>query len=98
MRDEFDIGIGVAEQRDQPLGHRAGQPAAVLLLEFHGIGKPADRVAERADRKLDQHLAGPRRRIFVDEKALALPPRLDAEADVIALGAVDPAGLESSVS
>jgi hypothetical protein len=93
VREESDVRIGIAEQRDQPLGHAAGEPAAVLLLELHRIGKPADSVAERADRELDQHLAVGRR-VFVREHALALLPGLDAEADVVALGAVDAAALE----
>ena len=72
---------------------RAGEPAAVQLLELHRIGKPADGVAERADRELDQHLAVGRR-VFVHEHALALLPDLEPEADVITLGAVDAAALE----
>ena len=93
VREEGDIRIGIAEQRDQPLGHAAGEPAAVLLLELHRIGEPADGVAERADRELDQHLAVGRR-VFVREHALALLPGLDPEAHVVALGAVDAAALE----
>ena len=64
-----------------------------LLLELHRVGKPAHRVAERADRELDQHLAVGGR-VFVGEDALALLPHLDPEAHVVALAAVDPAGLE----
>ena len=93
MGDEGDVRIGVAKQRDELLAHGAGQPAAVLLLELHRIGKPADRVAERADRELDQHLAVGRR-IVVGEDAFVLLPDLEAEAHEVALGAVDPAGLE----
>ena len=73
---------------------RAGQPAAVLLLEFHRIGKPAHRVAERADRELDQDLAVRWRSNRGRSTLLALLPDLDAEAHEIALGAVDAAGLE----
>jgi hypothetical protein len=29
----------------------------MLPLEFHGIGKPAERVADRADRELDEDFA-----------------------------------------
>ena len=65
----------------------------MLLLELYRIGKPAERVAERADRELDQHLAigG---RIFVREDTFALLPDFEPEAHVIALRAVDPAGFE----
>ena len=89
--EEGDVRIGVAEQRNEFVRHPAGEPAVVALLELHRVGKPAECVAERADRELDQHLAV-RGRIIVDENALAILPRLDAEADVVALGAVDAAG------
>src|SRR5262249_55770815 len=53
VRAEGDIGIGIAEQRNELFGHAAGELAAVLLLELHRVGEPAHGVAERADRKLD---------------------------------------------
>ena len=92
VRQEGDVRIGLAEQRDQPLGQAAGEPAAMALLELHRIGKPAHGVAERADRELNQDFAigG---RIFVAEQAFAVLPNLDA-AHIIALGAVDPPDLD----
>ena len=92
--DEGDVRIGVAEQRDELFRHGAGEPAAVAFLELHRIGKPAERVAQRADRELDQHVAV-RGRVIVDKDALAVLPDLDAEAHVIALAAVDATGLAS---
>lgn len=92
MRRKLDLRMGLAEQRYEPLGHRAGQPVVVPFLELHRIGEPAERVAEGADRKLDQHRL-PIGRIFMIEGALAFLPDTDAEADVIALGAADPSGL-----
>ena len=72
-----------------------------MLLELHGIGKPANRVAERVDREPDQHVAAGGG-IVVDEQAFAVLPDLDAEADKVALGAVDASsfqfGLEQDVS
>ena len=72
-----------------------------MLFEFHGIGKPTDRVAERVDREPDQHVAAGGG-IVVDEQAFAVLPDLDAEADEVALGAVDASrfqlGLEQDVS
>src|SRR5207248_927252 len=55
VRDKPDIGIAGAEQRYQALGHRTGYLALVLFPELHRIGKPAERVAEGADRELDQY-------------------------------------------
>ena len=65
----------------------------MLFLEFDRVGKPAERVAKRADREVHQHLAI-RGRIFVHEDALALLPDLQPKAHIIALGAVDASGLE----
>ena len=81
------------KQRDQPLGHRAGQDAVVLFLELHGVGKPSERVAQGADREIDQHPL-PGGGIFVSEDTFVLLPDVDAEAHVIALGAADAAGLK----
>jgi hypothetical protein len=88
VRDKTDIGIGVAEQRDQQCRHRAGQPAAVLLLELDRVGEPADQIAQGADRKLHQNVA-PGGRVFVTEDAVAFLPHLDRKAHEIALDAVD---------
>src|SRR5262249_61312413 len=44
---ESDVRIRRAEQRDQRLADRAGEPAAVALLELRRIRKPAERIAER---------------------------------------------------
>jgi hypothetical protein len=91
--EERDVGIGASKQRDQPLGHAASELAAMLLLEFHRVGEPAHGVAERADRKLDQHLAiggG----IIVRDELLILLPDFEAEAHEITLAAVDAPALE----
>src|SRR5215471_11987228 len=93
VSEEGDVRINVAKQRDQPLGHAAGELAAMLLLELHCIGKPADRVAERADRKLDQHLAAGGG-IVVRDELLVLLPHFEPEAHEIALAAVDAPALE----
>ena len=57
VRDEGDVGIGVAKERDELLAHGAGETAVVSFLELHRIGKPTQRVANCANRKLNQHLA-----------------------------------------
>ena len=93
--------MGIAKQRDEPLGHAAEELAAMLLLEFHRIREPANRVAHGADRKLDEHVAAGGRIIVGDELLLPLP-HFKAEAHEIALAAVDaPApelGLEQDVT
>ncbi len=63
------------------------------LLEFHRIGKPADRVTERADRKLNEDLSISRRVLVVDDR-FALLPHFDAEAHEVAFHAVDATGLQ----
>src|SRR5262249_36939218 len=68
------------------------QPAPMPLLEFHHVGKPAQRIAEGAHRDLDQYLA-PGCRIVVTEYVLVLLPDLEPEPNEIALGAVHRAGL-----
>jgi hypothetical protein len=73
--------------------HAAGQPALVLFLKLHRIGKLADRVAERADRKLNENLTISRR-IIVGKEARAVLPRLDAKPHVVALAAVDMTGFQ----
>ena len=65
----------------------------MLLLELHRIGKPADSVAERADRELDQDLAVARV-VLVRQHQRGCPglvelPDVDAEADEEALGGGD---------
>jgi hypothetical protein len=72
---------------------RACQPATMTLFEFRGIRQPAERIAERADRKLDQNIAilgG----IIVHQQTFALLPDFKTEADEIAFGTVDPAGFD----
>ncbi len=91
--EESDMRIGVAEQRNEFFRHPAGEPAVMAFLELHRIGKPAERVAQRADRKLNEYVAV-RGRVIMNKDALAVLPRLDAEADVIALAAIDATGLE----
>ena len=91
--DESDIRIGVAEQRNEFFGHPAGEAAVVAFLELHCKGKPAERVAQRANWKLDEYVAV-RGRVIMNKYALAVLPRLDAEADVIALAAVDATGFQ----
>jgi len=91
LGDEFDLGIGVLEQGDELLGHRAGQFAAMLCEKLHCIGKPPHRVAQRADRELDQHLAA-LGRVFVRHDALARLPQFEAVPHEILLCAADPAG------
>src|SRR5262249_37416262 len=73
-------------------GHAAGQPAAMLALELHRIGKPAHGVAQRADRQLDQDLAVAGRVLVAQDLLVALPD-LDAESQVVALDRADEAGL-----
>ena len=87
VRDKRDVRVSVPEQRDQQLGHRAGQAASVLLLETHSIGKPADQIAKGPDWELDQHFAVSRV-VVVTEDAGPVLPRLDAKPDKIALRAV----------
>ena len=91
VRDEADIGIGVAQERDDQAGHRAGQPAAMLLPEACGIGKPREDVAEGADRKLHQHVAAARV-VFVFEHDRIISSHLDPEAYEVALRAHEAAG------
>ena len=91
--DEGDVGVRVAEQRNEPFGHRNGQAATVIFLEAHGVGKPAERVTERAHRQLHQHVAVGGRIIVLEDLLLALPD-LDPDAHEVALAAVHPAGLD----
>jgi hypothetical protein len=65
----------------------------VLLLKFHGIWKPAYRIAERAHWKLNQDLAIGRR-IVVNQEPLVLLPGLEPKSNVISFAAVDVPGLE----
>jgi hypothetical protein len=65
----------------------------VVLLELYGIWKPAERIAERIDRKSDHDITTCRR-VVVGKQGLAILPDLDAKADEIALGAVDASRLE----
>ena len=88
--DEIDLGISVSEERDQPVGHAAGQLTAVLFPKLHRIGKPSHRVAERAGRKQHRDLAIARV-VIVAQHLLVAVPDFDPEPDVIALGAGDPA-------
>src|SRR6202035_1905040 len=41
VRQEGDVGISIAKQRDQFLAHAAGQAAPMQFLEFHNIRKPS---------------------------------------------------------
>jgi hypothetical protein len=93
MRDEVDLRIGIAQQRNEQAGHGAGHPAAMLGGEPRGIGKPRQDVAERADRELDQDVAA-QRVVLVRQHRGRLAgrvkvPHLDAEADVVPLGGAD---------
>ena len=63
----------------------------MALLELHRVRKPAECVAKRAERELNQHLAV-RGQIIVDKNALAILPRLDAEAHIVTLAAVHASG------
>src|SRR5216684_3190253 len=65
----------------------------MLLFEFDRIGKPAQRIPKRADRKLDQYLPI-FRRIVVEENVLAFCRHFDAEPHEITFRAVDSAGLD----
>src|SRR5712692_10563855 len=96
VSEESDLGINVAQERDQLVAHGAGQLAVMALLKLHRIGEPSQRIAKCADRKLDQHLAAGSG-IFVDKHVLGLLQDLEADADVISFGAVDPPGLDLSL-
>src|SRR5713226_2295381 len=65
----------------------------MLLFEFHCIGKPAQRIPKRADRKLDQYLPV-FRRIVVEENVLAFRRNFQTKPHEIAFRAVDAAGLD----
>src|SRR5215468_9697125 len=96
VREKRDLGIAVTQERDQLVAQSAGQPAAMALLKLHRIGKPAHRIAKRANRELDQNIAilgG----IIMDKKALTILPHFKAETDKIALAAVDPSRLQYSL-
>jgi hypothetical protein len=93
---EGHVRICPAKQRDQLFSDGAGQLEGMLLLEFDRVGKPAHRIAERPNRKLNQHLAilgG----VIVDKKLLAFYPYLDSKPHEVTFGAVDPAGLELGI-
>src|ERR1700683_1947324 len=96
MGNERDIGISIPEQRNQFLSHAACQAATVALLELHRIRKPANRIAQRADRELDQHVAI-RGRVFMREHTLALLQDFHPKAHEIALGAVHTPGFEFGI-
>jgi hypothetical protein len=91
--DEGDVRIGVTKHRNELLAHRASEPAVVTLLELHCVGEPSDRVADRAHRKLDQHVAVGGR-VVVAKQACALGPDIKAEPHEIPFAAVHPAGLD----
>src|SRR5579872_4286963 len=65
----------------------------MFFFEFCRVREPAERIAERADRKVDGDITLGIR-IVVAKDALALLPDLNAEAHKIALAAVDPPALE----
>src|SRR5262249_28275175 len=71
--DEGDVGVSVAQELDELLAHGADEPAAMALLEFYRIGKPAQRITQGFDREADQDLAigGA---IIMHEHAVALLP------------------------
>src|ERR1700752_473410 len=63
------------------------------LLKLHGIGEPSHWVAKRAHGELDQNIALPCG-IIMDKKAFTVLPDFEAEANKIALAAVDSTGLQ----
>src|SRR5215469_5530068 len=84
---ERDVRISVAEQWDERLADGAGQPAAMKLLEFHGVGDPTNEIADRANGKLNEHVTAGGR-IVMAQHAFALGPDFKPKADEISLGAV----------
>src|SRR5580704_18944145 len=91
--EKRDVGVGVAQEPNQLVTQGARQPAAMAFLKLHRIGKPAQGIAKRPHRELDQNIAIPGR-IIMGKKALAILPDFKPEADKIALTAIDPPRLQ----
>src|SRR5262249_9204174 len=89
--DEGDVGIGRTKQRDELLGHGAGEPTPVPLLELHQIREPAERIAEGTARELHEHFLACRA-IVVAEHGPPVLRDFNTETNEIALGAVHPPG------
>src|SRR5262249_6448409 len=93
VRDQRDVGMAVAQERNQLVTDSAGQPAAMVLLKLQRVGEPAQRIAERTDGELDQNITIPGG-IIMGKNTLAAVPYFEPEADEIALTAVDLPGLQ----
>src|SRR5262249_31937608 len=93
VREKRDLGVAVTQERDQLVPQSAGQPAAMALLKLRRIGKPAHRIAKRANGELDQNIAIPGG-IIMGKKAFAILPHFKPETDKIVLTAVDPPRLQ----
>src|SRR5664279_4328927 len=81
-----DIRIGTLEQGYKQLRHCAGEPAVMPFLEFHRVGEPPYRIAQRTDRELDQYLPVLGIEFMAENTGLPLPD-FNADAKIVALGA-----------
>ncbi len=55
--NEAQTRVGIAQQRDDQAGQRAGHPAVRMgFSKARGVREPREKVAQSADRKLDQYV------------------------------------------
>ena len=69
--DECNIGILVTHHVGDPRSHHADYFAVVLFLETFHIAEPADRIADRPDRKLNHHFLAGRIVIMSEDRFFA---------------------------